>query len=345
MNKRVGAQSVRFQDPPYLVSSASIVGKMEDEGRLRGKYDVVLEDDTWGEKSWEHAERKMFEQTVRLALNKCGLKTENVDCLMGGDLLNQLISANYAARELEIPFIGLYGACSVMSESLLLGSMLVDGGFAGIAACVAGSHFSTAERQYRMPLELGNQVPPTAQRTVTGVGCSILAAQPLPDSQAPYQNIRAMGGTLGRVLDYGITDVNNMGAAMAPAAADTIATHLADWGRTPKDYDLIVTGDLGRFGTAMLHELMLDRGIDLTGRHLDCGMTVFSWEQDVQCGGSGCGCSAVVLSAHLLGKLAAGDYRRILFAATGALMSPSTNLQGDTIPCIAHGVILERSQV
>lgn len=343
MEKRVGAQSVKFNDPPYLVSSASIVGKMEDEGKLRGKYDVVLEDDTWGEKSWEHAERKMFEQTVRLTLNKCGLKTGDVDCLLGGDLLNQLVSANYAARELQTPFIGMYGACSVMAESLLVASMLVDGGFVSTAACVAGSHFSTAERQFRMPLELGNQVQPTAQRTVTGVGCAILCAQPLTNGLSLYQNIRAVGGTLGRVLDYGITDVSNMGAAMAPAAADTIATHLTDWGRTPSDYDLIVTGDLGRFGVQMLHELLAERGVDLTGRHLDCGMTVFAPEQDVQCGASGCGCSAIVLSAHLLGKLEAGDYRRILFVATGALMSPATNMQGDTIPCIAHGVILERS--
>ncbi|MBE5785184.1 MAG: stage V sporulation protein AD [Clostridiales bacterium] len=341
--KRLGRQSVRFFAPPRLISGAAIVGDVEGEGPLGSCFDIVLADDTWGEESWEKAERKMFEQAVRLALQKCALPVSGVDLLLGGDLLNQIISANFAARELAIPFLGLYGACSTMAESLLLGSMLIDGGYANRVACAATSHFSTAERQYRFPLEMGGQTTPTAQRTVTGAGASLLVAAE-DDTKRHFASIRVMGGTIGRVVDLGITDANNMGAAMAPAAADTLAAHLRETGRNAADYDLIVTGDLGRFGSEMFHELCADKGIDLAGKHRDCGNMIFSPQQKVDCGGSGCGCSGVTLNGFLLRQMEEGAVRRMLFMATGALMSPTAGMQGDSIPGIAHAVVLERGE-
>jgi stage V sporulation protein AD len=317
--KRIGEQTVMFELPPKLISSAAIVGDVEGKGPLSEYFDLILEDDTWGEKSWEKAERKMFENSVRTALEKVSLSAKDLDCLLGGDLLNQIISANYAARELRIPFLGLYGACSTMAQSLLIGSMMIDGGFAKRVACTATSHFSTAERQYRFPLEMGGQTTPTAQRTVTGAGTSILC-----------------------VVDFGITDASNMGAAMAPAARDTFLAHLQDTGRTADDYDLVITGDLGKFGAEMFVDLCEEKGVKVGDKHLDCGNIVFAPEQKVDCGGSGCGCSAVVLNAYLLGRMEAGELNRVFFMATGALMSPTTGLQSDSIPGIAHGVILER---
>ena len=294
--KRAGRQTVLFSNPPAIISSATVVGPMEGKGPLGPYFDMVLKDDTWGEDSWEKAERKMFEHTVRGAMDKVNLQSGGVDCLLGGDLLNQIISANFAARELKLPFLGLYGACSTMAESLLIGSMLIDGGYAGRVACIATSHFSTAERQYRNPLEMGGQTTPTAQRTVTGAGCSI-AANPTLEGDRLYGNVFVTAGTIGKVTDLGITDVNNMGAAMAPAAVDTLTAHLSDTGRGVMDYDLIVTGDLGRFGSEMFRELCLQNGIDVGNRHLDCGNLIFSGEQKVDCGGSGCGCCASVLNA------------------------------------------------
>ena len=339
--KRAGRQTVLFSNPPAIISSATVVGPMEGKGLLGPYFDMVLKDDTWGEDSWEKAERKMFEHTVRSAMDKVNLQSGGVDCLLGGDLLNQIISANFAARELKLPFLGLYGACSTMAESLLIGSMLIDGGYAGRVACIATSHFSTAERQYRNPLEMGGQTTPTAQRTVTGAGCSI-AANPTLEGDRLYGNVFVTAGTIGKVTDLGITDVNNMGAAMAPAAVDTLTAHLSDTGRGVMDYDLIVTGDLGRFGSEMFRELCLQNGIDVGNRHLDCGNLIFSGEQKVDCGGSGCGCCASVLNAYLLERIEKGDLRRIFFMATGALLSPTSSMQNDSIPGIAHGIVLER---
>lgn len=340
-SKRAGEQTLVFTTPPRVIASAAIVGDMEGQGPLGSYFDEILTDDTWGEDSWEKAERKMFEQTVRRALAKVCIQSGQLDCLLGGDLLNQIISANFAARELRTPFLGLYGACSTMAESLLIGSMLIDGCYADKVACAATSHFSTAERQYRNPLEMGGQTTPTAQRTVTGAGCSILADSGYT-GQKLYRNVFITAGTIGRVVDLGITDASNMGAAMAPAAADTLSTHLSDTGRSIRDYDLVVTGDLGSFGSEMFLELCKDNGIDAERRHLDCGNLIFSGSQKVDCGGSGCGCSASVLNAYLLGRIEQGDLRRILFMATGALMSTTSGMQSDSIPGIAHGVVLER---
>lgn len=340
MRNHRGKRTLLFPSAPRVIASASIVSAMEGQGPLGKKFDLVLEDDTWGEDSFERAECRMFEAAVRTAIQKAGLNSDDFDCLLGGDLLNQIITANYAARQLNIPFLGLYGACSTMAESMLLGSVLVEGGFVGRAACVASSHFSTAERQYRYPLEMGTTVPETAQHTVTGSGCVLLAEA--AGARDVFQHIRITSGTIGRVVDLGITDASNMGAAMAPAACDTIITHLKDLGRTPEDYDLIVTGDLGRFGSEMLFSLCSDRGVDLSGRHIDCGCMIYHPAQKVHCGGSGCGCSAVTLAAELLERVERGSIGRLLFLATGALLSPAATMQGESIPGIAHAVCIER---
>ena len=339
--KRMGGQTLVFSNPGTVISSGTIAGPLEGKGPIGGHFDTVLKEDTWGEDSWEKAERKMFERAVRTAMDKAELKPSDVDCLLGGDLLNQIISANFAARELKMPFLGLYGACSTMAESLLIGGMLLDGGYADCVACTAVSHFSTAERQYRNPLEMGGQTTPTAQRTVTGAGCSI-AVGPNYSGSRMYRNIFITAGTIGKVIDLGITDPNNMGAAIAPAAADTFAAHLSDTGRGVMDYDLVVTGDLGRFGSEMFIELCRDNGIDLQDRHMDCRNMIFSPEQKVDCGGSGCGCSATVLNGYLLERIEKGELRRIFFMATGALLSPTSSMQSESIPGIAHGVVLER---
>ncbi|MCL2694841.1 MAG: stage V sporulation protein AD [Clostridiales bacterium] len=342
MQNRVGARSVQFSSRPKLLSCASTVSRAEGEGPLGSCFDVILEDDKLGAGSFEQAELMMFENTVRLACAKVRLSPSDIGCLLAGDLLNQIITANYGARNLGMPFLGLYGACSTMSESLLIGGMLVDGGYLSPVACVSCSHFSTAERQYRFPLELGTTAPPTSQRTVTGAGC-LLVGDALPETPM-LSHCVITGATVGKVIDLGITDANNMGAAMAPAACDTIVTHFADTGRRPEDYDLIVTGDLGKFGTEMLHRLLQKQGLGLAGRHVDCGNLIYPPEPKYDCGGSGCGCSAVTLAGHLLPKLEAGELKRILFIATGALMSPTSSLQGESIPGIAHGVVLESNK-
>ncbi|MDO5111083.1 MAG: stage V sporulation protein AD [Clostridia bacterium] len=345
MRNRIGRQTLLFRQPPQIISSAAIVSQMEAAGPLGEFFDTVMPEDTWGEESWEKAERKMFISSVHCALSKLGMQPEALDCLLGGDLLNQLISANYAARELNAPFLGLYSACSTMTESLLLGSVLLDGGYANHVACVATSHFCTAERQYRLPLEMGGQNPPTAQRTVTAAGCTVLCAEGEANARV-YHTLCITHGTIGRVVDLGITDAANMGAAMAPAAADTLATHLKDTGRALSDYDLVVTGDLGSFGSTMFRELCAHKGLALGERHLDCGNAIFDPNtQNVDCGGSGCGCSAAVLNGYLLKRMEAGDFKRAIIMATGALLSPTATMQSDSIPGIAHAVVLERRSV
>lgn len=342
MGKRIGKQTVVFSEPSEIVSSSAIVGKEENEGPLSGHFDFVMPEDTWGEDSWEKAERKMFIESVRKALKKIDSEPQEMDCLLGGDLLNQIISANYAARELKIPFLGLYGACSTMAESLLLGSILLDGEFADRLACVATSHFCTSERQYRMPLEMGTPTTPTSQHTVTGAGCTILGRHGQAGNRI-YNMLCITHGTIGRVVDMGITDANNMGAAMAPAAAETLCAHFSDTGRGLDDYDLIVTGDLGSFGSAMFKELCEDRGVNIGDKHIDCGVMIFDPKrQNVDCGGSGCGCCAAMLNGYLLKRMEAGDYNRAFFMATGALLSPTAIMQNESIPGIAHGIVLER---
>ena len=339
----IGKHSFELKSKPRIVSSAAFVGKKEGEGPLGDKFDVVIKDDTLGLDSWEQAECRMFESAIRVALFKIGRQSDELSCLIGGDLLNQIVSSGFAAREIRAPFIGLYSACSTITEALMLGGMLTDAGFSQLAACAASSHFSTVERQYRYPLEMGVQPVPTSQRTVTGAGCILVSNEDKysENSKQQFSHIVLTGGTMGSVEDFGITDANNMGAAMAPAAAETIVTHLNDTGRSPDYYDLIVTGDLGKFGTEMLYELCGNKGIDISKNHNDCGKLVFSEKQNVVCGASGCGCAASVLSSYFLPMVERGEFKRILFLATGALLSPVTTLQGESIPCISHAVVIE----
>lgn len=346
MYKKIGKQSVAFKDPVRILTSGTVVGKNEGEGPLSNFFDVVVKDDMWGTDSFEKCERKMYEQAVRIAVQKSGLELNGVDYLLGGDLLNQITTASYAARELEIPFLGLYGACSTMAESSLLGAMIIDGGFANTVACAASSNFAAAERQYRMPLELGGQDTPTTQRTVTGAGSLILTCgnNKTTRKERPQilEHVYITHGTIGKVVDFGISDANNMGAAMAPAAMDTLLRHFEDTGRTVDDYDLIITGDLGSFGSEMLINLCKGRGVDIESKHIDCGNVIYSKELNIPCGGSGCGCSGVVVGGYLLKRLDACDYSRCFFMATGALLSPTVNMQGESIASVAHGVSIER---
>ena len=330
-------RTIPLPNRPRIVGSAAIVGKKEAAGPLRDDFDQIIEDDLFGEETWEKAESRLQYTAADLAIRKAGLTHGQIDAALGGDLLNQIMAASLAVRELHIPFIGLYGACSTMAESLCLASMLVDGGYLTHAVCTASSHFCTAERQYRFPLEYGCQRPPTAQWTVTGAGSAVVSS----DEKLPAI-CRATHVTLGRIVDMAIKDANNMGAAMAPAAADTLHRHLTDLQRSAADYDLILTGDLGRVGHDLLLTLMQERGMPLDpARYIDCGLEIFTPEQDVHAGGSGCGCSAVTLCGHIFRRFRQGELKRVLFMATGALLSPTTNQQGDTIPGIAHAIVLE----
>ncbi len=333
MNKHLGRQSLRFNFPPSILSYASIVGKKEGEGPLAAYFDEIHEDTKFGQETWEKAESQMQTLALQTALKKGDISSASVDMLFAGDLLNQCIGTSFAARGTDIPFYGLYGACSTMAESLSLAAMAVEGGFANHAAAMTSSHFASAERQYRLPLEYGGQRTPTAQWTVTGSGAVILK----PYDQPPY--IR--GITTGKIVDLQIKDANNMGAAMAPAFVDTVIAHFQDTGLKPSDYDLIVSGDLGQVGKELALDLFRREGYNLKGLVDDCGTMIFDLKgQDVHAGGSGCGCSGVVLCGYLMEKLKSRKYRNILFCGTGALLSPVSTQQGESIPAICHAVAI-----
>ena len=334
MGLRLGPRTVQFSSPPNILSSASVAGKAEKKGPYGLSFDMTFDDDLWGEKTYELAERKMLQKAVESVIDKASLKPSDISILFGGDLLNQIISSGFAARELGIPFIGLYGACSTMAESLILGAITVDGGFAQYAVCATSSHFATAERQFRYPLELGTPKTPTSQNTVSASGASLLTSL-----RGNYPAVTH--ATTGRVVDMGINDVNNMGAAMAPAAAETIICHLEETQRKDDYYDAIVTGDLGTYGSELLMKLTADEGHDLSAVHKDCGAMIYSGDPLAHCGGSGCGCSASLLNGYFLNEMRDGRISKILFVATGALHSPTSTLQGETIPCIAHAVSIE----
>lgn len=333
MNQRLGKQTVTFGEPPIILETAAIVGQKEGQGPLAQDFDDVLTDDQWGEKTWEKAESKLQRETAMLALNKARLTTDDMNYILAGDLLNQCVGAHYGLRDLKIPFFGIYGACSTMTESISIASMLVGGGFADYGLCVTSSHFCSAEKQYRYPLEYGGQRTPSAQWTVTGSGAAIIAKS----GEGP----KITHITTGKIVDKGISDPNNMGAAMAPAAIDTLCQHFTDTGFTPKDYDLILTGDLGVVGSEILCDLMQKEGYNIDKRHNDCGKMIFDIEkQDVHAGGSGCGCCGSVFCGHIMKELKKGTYNKILVMATGALMNPSMVQQGETIPAIAHAVTI-----
>ncbi len=325
--------TVFFNNAPRITSFAAICGSKESEGVLGSFADVALNDDMYGESTFEKAECKMLSKAISLALEKGGYTEKDIDVMFSGDLLNQIISASFAARDFDFPFLGLYSACSTMSESILLGAMLVNAGYAQRVVAATGSHFASAERQYRYPLELGCTRPPQAQWTVTGAGGCVIAND--------GAGVKVVSGTMGKVCDYGVTDVNNMGAAMAPAAADTIIQHLKDTGSSPEDYDMILTGDLGALGSRIVKDLTWEKGFDISSNHVDCGEIVYKVIEKEFQGGSGAGCSATVLNSYVLSKMNAGLYKRVLFAATGALLSTISSGQGESIPCISHVVQLE----
>jgi len=329
---KIGKQTLQFSSAPVITSWASVVGPMEGKGPLGEKYDLVLRDTLAGEKSWEKAEQKMMQYSIELAMEKHDLLPKDLDFYLAGDLLNQITCANFTARFLNIPFLGLYGACSTLAEGLCMAGVFLEGGFAEKMGVSASSHHDTAERQYRTPVELGDQRPMTAQWTVTGSASLIV--------EKKGNGIKLTHATIGKIIDLGISNAQDLGSAMAPAAFDTIKTHFEDLGRSENDYDLIVTGDLGLLGHGILKELLKEKGIS-PDKFNDCGIMVYSPEQDTHCGGSGCGCSGVVLTAHLIERLLSGYYHRLLFIGTGALLNSLTSNQGETIPCIAHAVVLE----
>ena len=334
MSKKIGKQTVRLAEGVTILSAASTVGPKEAEGPLGKYFDQTVEDSFFGEKSWELAESKFVEKNMGLAIQKANLKAKDVDYILCGDLLNQCTGSTFGIKNLEIPFFGLFGACSTMGESMSLGAMLIDGGFANHVLAGASSHFCAAEKQFRFPLPLGTQRPPTATWTVTGDGAVVLSRK----GEGP----KITEITTGKIVDMGVTDANNMGAAMAPAAAALLKAHFEDTGRTPQEYDVIATGDLGTVGRQLVVELLKKEGYDMDSRYTDCGIEIFDAEkQDTHAGGSGCACAAVTFCAYFYPKLVSGEIGRMLFIPTGALMSPTSSQQGQPIPGIAHGVVIE----
>lgn len=336
MGEMIGKQSIRFEHPPYLLASSSIVGQKELEGPLGKLFDEIIEDPMAGEDNWEKAESEFIKRAIELAIQKADLQKEDIRYLFAGDLLGQLIATSFGVKDFEIPVFGIYGACSSAGEGISLASMAVAGGFADYAVAASSSHFGSAEKQFRFPLEYGNQRPLSSTWTVTGSGAFIVSGK--------KSEVQISGITTGKIMDYGIKDSMNMGAAMAPAAAQVIYRHLKDFNRKPEDYDRIITGDLGVVGQKILLDLLKENDYDISEQHMDCGIEIYSPEdQDTNAGGSGCACSAVTLSALVLPKIKCGEWKRVLFVPTGALLSTVSFNEGQSVPGIAHGVLLERS--
>lgn len=332
-NYKQGKQSFLFPQPPVITAWASVAGKKEKQGPLGREFDLTKEDAYFGQASWEQGEKRMQQLALELLVKKAKILHDDIDLVFSGDLLNQCIGSSFSLRNTGIPHLGLYGACSTMAESLLLAAMTVSAGFTDRVAAMTSSHFASSERQYRFPLGYGGQRTSTAQWTVTGSGAALLCTQ----GNGP----RITAATVGSITDMGIKDANNMGAAMAPAALATIKAHFHDLHSNAADFDLIVTGDLGLVGTEALLALARRDGLELGGRLIDCGTMVFDTEkQDVHAGGSGCGCSAIVLCSRLLNQLSAGKLKKILFCGTGALLSPTSTQQGLPIPGVCHAVCI-----
>lgn len=342
MNHMVGKSSVQLENKVYILNSASIVGKKEGEGPLGDLFDMVGENDLFGCNTWEEAESNLQKDAIYMALGKAGKKAEDIRYLFAGDLLGQSIATSFGIASYQIPLLGVYGACSTCGESLTLGAMTVSAGYADYVACVTSSHYASAEKEFRFPLEYGNQRPLSASWTVTGSGAFILGKEQEngPQGQPPRAAITGM--TVGRIADYGLKDSMNMGACMAPAAADTLAQHFRDFGVMPEEYDRIITGDLGSVGQTVLLDLLREQGYDIAGQHMDCGMEIFDAQtQDTHAGGSGCGCSAVTLSAYILKQLEEHHWKKVLFMPTGALLSKTSFNEGKSVPGIAHALVLE----
>ena len=332
--KKIGQQTINFSSPPSILSTSCIVGPKEGQGPLAKYFDKCLEDEFWGEKTWEKAESKIIKETVNSVISKSGLSSSNIDYCFAGDLLNQCISSSFGLRELNIPFLGIFGACSTFVEGLIMSSIFIEGGAANNCLCAASSHFCSAEKQFRFPLELGNQRPPTSQWTVTGAGSAIVTKS----SVGPFiTNV-----TIGKIIDMGIKDANNMGAAMAPAALNTLITHFKDTGRNPSYYDAIITGDLGHIGKEVLIELSEKEGFNIKSNYNDCGVLIFDKDsQDTHSGGSGCACCGTVFSGYLYNQLKSKKIKRLLLIATGALTNSTSSQQGESIPGIAHAISIE----
>lgn len=332
--KKVGKQTYMLTNPVNITSTACIVGPKEKAGPLHKYFDQTLDDEFWGESTWEKAESKIIKETVNTALAKSGIASADIDFCFAGDLLNQCISSSFGLRDANIPFFGVFGACSTFVESAILASMAIDGGFATNAICASSSHFCSAEKQFRFPLELGNQRPPTSQWTVTGAGSMVLSST----GQGPF--ITSL--TPGKIVDMGIKDANNMGGAMAGAAEDTLLRHFEDTGRTPDYYDAIFTGDLGYIGRDILIDLMKTHNYNIKNNYNDCGVLIFDKdEQDTHSGGSGCGCVASVFSGYIFNQLQYKKLNKVLLIATGALMNATSSQQGESIPGIAHAISIE----
>ena len=333
MTKKIGRQTLKLQYPPTIAATAAVVGQKEGQGPLKRFFDYISYDSYFGEKTWEKAETAMLKQCFSLCCDKGKVAPKELDFVFSGDLLNQCVGSAFAMKDSNIPYFGLYGACSTMGEALTLGAMTIDGGFASMVCALTSSHFCSSERQYRFPLEYGGQRAPTAQWTVTGSGAAILKSS----GNGPF--ITHL--TPGRIVDAGIKDANNMGSAMAPSAYETLKAHFEDTGRAPDYYDLIVTGDLGVLGHDTLEDLFRRDGMTLGKHYNDCGILIFDIQkQDVHAGGSGCGCSAAVVCSHIVSEMRSGRLNKVLFVGTGALLSAVSPLQGETVPSIAHAVLL-----
>lgn len=332
MPKRCGQYTIALPSGPTILGYAAVGGKKEGEGPLGAYFDAIFEDTRLGKDTWEQAESALQREAMTRAVTKAGLSAEELHVLFAGDLLNQNVASTFGLREMGAALLGQFGACSTMGQTLALAAIFVDSGAADLCGAVTSSHFCTAERQFRFPLEYGGQRTPTNQWTATASGAVVVGRG---------EGVRVQAVCVGRVQDMGVTDMNNMGAAMAPAAADTISRFLEDTDTTPEDYDLIITGDLGQVGSELCRQLMADKGYTLGGNYTDCGLLLFDRQrQDVHAGGSGCGCSAAVLCAHLLPMLERGELKNVLFCPTGALMSPTSSQQGESIPGICHAVHL-----
>ncbi len=364
MNRQMGRQSIVFTSRPVVLAASSVAGKKEGEGPLGGFFDEVEQDPMFGGKSWEDAESRMMRRAAERAIEKAGMVKDDIRFLVGGDLLGQLIATSFGIESLEIPTLGVYGACSTMGESLLVAASLADSGYADRVMAITSSHFAGAEKQFRFPLGYGNQRPQAATWTVTGSGAVIVGSALYQDSialqdmgsvntgmnqkkkagqnETQSKRVYITAATVGKIVDFGVKDSMNMGACMAPAAADTIVRHLLDFGVEPTHYDKIITGDLGYVGKDILVDLILQRGWDIGPMHMDCGIEIYDREtQDTHSGGSGCGCSAVTLTAYILRNLWAGKWKRVLFVPTGALLSTVSFNEGNSVPGIAHAVVLE----
>ena len=336
MNRQMtcGTSSISFQNPVFIQSCASVVSRKEGEGPLGAYFDTICEDPMFGTDTWEAAESTLQKQAALLAIKKNGLTCSDIQLLFAGDLLAQTSASSFGTADLKIPFYGLFGACSTMGESLSLGSMCIDGGYGKYILCATSSHFASAEKEFRFPLGYANQRPLSSTWTVTGSGAFLVGKK--------KSRVRISGVTIGKIVDYGLKDSQNMGACMAPAACDTILQNLMDFGRGEKDYDRIITGDLGYVGQSILFDLLRKKGLDIKENHMDCGMTIFDQQtQHTNSGGSGCGCAAITLAAYIMPQLISGEWKRILFVPTGALMSTVSFNEGASVPGIAHAIMIE----